>query len=207
MSVVEPRRGIKPAFTPFEVFGTLYLLYKSVKGVGRPTLMRLLGLGEASTRTLLRRLSEAGIIMSRGYGFMVTERGRRIIEFISNHITLAEKLPRDEVCDGCSLSGIVVRPPLSSELRQRHVLDVRDAVVREGARGALVVVSEDGQLFLPLPGGGRGDVPQRLAQALSAVMNEGDVAVLSICDVPASRLCTRIAFNAVFRLLSERCGL
>ncbi len=204
-SVIEPRRGVRPAFTAYEVLRAITLIYSSVRGLGRPTLMKMLGLGEASTRTLLRRLLEAGLVSSRGYGYVVTERGKHLAELINNHVLVVERLPSDEVCSECTLSGVVLRKPLSSELENMSVLTVRDTTVREGARGALVITSEGGDLYLPLPGGGRGRVPPKLGEKLGALMKDGDIAVLSICEGTDAHSCVRIAFNAVFRLLTERC--
>ncbi len=205
-SVIEPRRGVRPAFTAYEVLRAITLIHSSVRGLGRPTLMKMLGLGEASTRTLLRRLSEAGLITSRGYGFAVTEHGKHIADLINNYILVVEHLPPEDVCSECTLSGVVLREPLSSELRGKPVLAIRDTAVREGARGALVIASEGHHLYLPLPGGGRGRVPHKLGQALGTLMRDGDIAVLSICGDMDPSSCVRIAFNAVFWLLTERCG-
>lgn len=205
-SVAGPRRGVSPAFTAYEVIRALSLIDSSVRGLGRPTLMKMLALGEASTRTLLRRLLEAGLITSRGYGYVITGYGRRIAELINKYMPIIERLPPDEVCNGCTLSGVVLREPMSSELMSKSVLTIRDAAVREGAMGALVIASEDRHLYLPLPRGGRGRVPKRLGEALRGLMKEGDVAVLSICGSISPGHCVRTAFNAVFRLLTERCG-
>lgn len=205
-SVIEPRRGVRPAFTAYEVLRAITLIHSSVRGLGRPTLMKMLGLGEASTRTMLRRLSEAGLITSRGYGFVVTEHGRHIAELISKYVLVVEHLPPDEVCSECTLSGVVLRDPLSAELGGKSVLAIRDTAVREGARGALVIASEGRHLHLPLPGGGRGRVPHKLRQALRTLMKGGDIAILSICGGTDPGSCVRTAFNAVFWLLTERCG-
>lgn len=204
-SVIEPKRGVRPSFTLYEVLTAVSLIYSSIRGIGRPTLMKMLGLGEASTRTLLRRLVEAGVIMSRGYGYTVTEKGMRIAEIVARYVLVLEKLPSDEICSECTVSGIVVRKPLSFLVRETPVLVVRDAVVREGAKGALVIASDEDGLYLPLPGGGRGDVPRHLMNALGNVMTSGDLAILSICDNTDTRYCTKTAFNAIFRLLTERC--
>ncbi len=205
-SVIEPRRGIRPAFTPYEVLRAITLIHNSVRGLGRPTLMRMLGLGEASTRTLLRRLLETGLIVSKGYGFMITERGKHLAELISKYVLIIEHLPSDEICIDCTLSGVVLREPLSSSFKDKPVLAIRDTVVREGAKGALVIALESDHLYLPLPGERRGEVPHKLEQALRDLMKAGDIAIISICDSATTHSCVRIAFNAVFQMLTERCG-
>ncbi len=205
-TVTEPRRGVRPAFTPYEVLKAIALIHGSVRGMGRPTLMKLLGLGEASTRTLLRRLTELGLIASRGYGYVVTELGKSVAELVSDYISTAENMPAEEVCSDCVVSGVIVRDPLSKEIRSMPVLAIRDAAVREGAKGALVIVSDESGLYLPLPGSERGDVPGTLRHALHQYMKEGDMAILSICERGSISSCMRTAFNAVLRLLTERCG-
>lgn len=206
-AVNEPRRGVRPAFTPYEIIKAITLIYSSVRGLGRPTLMKMLGLGEASTRTLLRRLLGSGLITSKGYGFVITERGKHIAELINKYVLVIEHLPSEEVCNNCTISGIVLREPLSSEIKGKPVLVVRDTLVREGARGALVIASEGINLYLPLPGGGRGRVPHKLGQVLRKLMKDENIAVLSICEEMNTYSCVRVAFNAVFQLLTERCGL
>ncbi|RLG80592.1 MAG: hypothetical protein DRO09_02920, partial [Thermoprotei archaeon] len=61
VKLASPAGGVKPRFTPYHVFMALRIIAE--KGpIGRPSLMKDIGLGEASTKTLLRRMRSAGLI-------------------------------------------------------------------------------------------------------------------------------------------------
>jgi len=75
----EQKVGPPPAYKPYHILLTLFLLYKSEKPVGRYVLMERLGIGEASTRTLLKFLTNLGLIKSvNRKGHTLTDLGKMV---------------------------------------------------------------------------------------------------------------------------------
>ena len=62
----KPRRGVSPAFREWHVIG--YLLLASRGPLGRPLASRILGLGDTTVKTMIRRLRGLGVVQATGAG-------------------------------------------------------------------------------------------------------------------------------------------
>ena len=145
----EPRRGVSPRYGPYHVIKLLQLLYQR-EPLGRHALSRELGLGEASTRTLLRRLREVGVVeIDRVGGAILTDVGRRAVQkllssirSISRVTQILEKLRLDR-----EAVAAIVDPSL---LQSAKLVEIRDSIVRKGASAALILrIDSDGAKIPP----------------------------------------------------------
>ncbi len=106
-------------------------------------------LSEASTRSVLERLNEAGITHSPGQssgrrGNWLSTQGMELILKLKQHIELVnveiEEIFRNE------MQGILVR---GSAKRIRDGIKQRDDAIRAGAAGAITLIYQDDQWIFP----------------------------------------------------------
>ena len=175
---------VKPNFSEYHVVKALLIIYEE-EPVGRQVLSRRLGLGEASTRTLIRRLRELGIVtVDPVGGCVLTEKGRecvgsfllrvRIIGDMSGSIKGRLRISE------CSY-GVVVKG-YSSAVGPGTVTKLRDLIVKHGADGALVLSVRNGKFYMPGPGGGVGEdeIPElRDVRGGITGVGEGDLILVS----------------------------
>lgn len=173
----------------------------SARPVGRPYLERSLGLGEASARSLLRRLRSLGLLEPAGrQGHRATPRGERLAGILG----LIGEAPL------AGASGIPWRPAvlLATPALEppRSLVDVyrvRDYLVEEGCREAVIAGYTRGSLELPgIPWGDRlaGEIRgavEGLARSL------GGPPAMLLLIVPAR--CRPQAYNAILKALIDRC--
>jgi len=148
-----PRRGIKPIINEAHTVKTLILLY--TKGpLGRQALSKILGIGESSVRTLIRRLKELGLVnVSKAGGAYLTNTGEAIVK------RLLEKIVPPKVIDISGLNYLKLsRKACAIVLRdyckeKPDVLHIRDSLIRYGAEAALIICVRKGKFILLSPQG------------------------------------------------------
>lgn len=200
--VAMPRRKVKPNFTPYHVVKALMIISKG--HVGRPKLRKELRLGDASTRTLLKRLREAGLIRSfRPTGTELTEKGREVLREVLNSLVVLGEVAHGNVCSNCITSAVVLRSA-ADLLRGMGVIRVRDLVVKQGADGALILlVGPGGRTLMPVQDG---EVPFTDPLILDirekVPLREGDVILVAMCS-PHDESCTEHVVNAAIAVLER----
>lgn len=205
LKVTEERGGVKPAFSPYHVFKVLEFLY--MYGVSsRHELMRLLGLGEASVKTLLNRLREAGLVnISRPHGTKLTEAGKELARSLKNTIKLIPHLRLESVCRSCTISGLILSNGYTILHKVGGVIALRDLVVKEGADGALIVIYSEGAFYLPMVGGLEKLRSEELSQQLrEPQIRDGDLIVLGMCYSSNGERCLAAAVNTIVKVLSSK---
>lgn len=206
IDIASPKKGIRPLFSPYHVFKVLKLLLTS-GSLGRPALMRELNLGEASMKTLLRRLRDFGLVTSqKPFGTKLTEKGIELAEAITNLIYVIESLPADDLCKGCKASAVVVKEGKKRVEDFGGVVAVRDEVVRQGATGALVLVVKNGDLLMPTPNEVTHFKGFMMSEHLKKLrdVKDGDSIIVGLCrDSSSSVDCVNYVTNAVLRILGE----
>ena len=150
--LAKPLRGVYPRFTMYHVYLVLTELLKN-QPLGRQALMKKLGLGEASIKTLIKRLREKNlIVVDRVAGVLLTDLGKEVAENINLRIQLLGYLPIGDLCDGDYEGfGVALRDGMNLIKRYGGPLAVRDCIVRYGAEGALVIYLINSKLYLPTP--------------------------------------------------------
>ena len=136
--------GRSPSYTPAHVLKAMELISFGFN-VGRQQLASSLGIGEGSTRTIVRRLKgEELITISRG-GMALTERGRELVETLYKRISATE-LTNTGLTVGKHDYAVLVRGAagqIDSGVEQR------DSALLTGAKGATTLVFRDERFQLP----------------------------------------------------------
>ncbi len=206
IDVASPKKGIKPLFSPYHVFKVLKLLL-TAGSLGRPALMKELNLGEASMKTLLKRLRDFGLVTSqKPFGTKLTDEGAKLAKSVVNIIQVIDYLPAEDLCKGCRASAVVVKGGEKYVERFGGVVAVRDEVVRQGAAGALVLVVKNGDLLMPTPNEVTYFKGFMMSDHLKKQRNveNGDSIIVSLCKDPSSSIdCVSYVTNAVLRILGE----
>ncbi|RLG84201.1 MAG: hypothetical protein DRO18_07275 [Thermoprotei archaeon] len=201
IELCKPRRGVKPKFTPYHVLQALILLTE--RPYGRIELSKKLGLGEASTRTLINRLKNKGLVyIDKVAGTVLTEDGKSLVRDIMKIIHLVGEIDVSRYCAECKGFGAIIRKGLSI-VKSVGVLELRDMVVREGAYGALILTFKGNKLLLPLSRDFYEEFkdPKLIEGIRSAVeLKEGDVIIIALCKGPLE--CSLPLLNAIVNLLS-----
>ncbi|MHA1722620.1 MAG: DUF4443 domain-containing protein [Candidatus Baldrarchaeia archaeon] len=144
----EQKIGPPPAYKPYHILLTLFLLYKSEKPVGRYVLMERLGIGEASTRTLLKFLTNLGLIRSvNRKGHTLTDLGKMVTTKIVEKIV--------EIKEVKGLKNITLGPVnVACHIKNtahliKDGLKQRDAAIMAGAKGATTLIVHSGKITFP----------------------------------------------------------
>ncbi len=142
------KRGAKPKYKNHHLLLTLLLIDK-YKSIGRYVLSEYLMLSEASTRSVLERLNDAGITHSPGQssgrrGNWLSTFGIELAEKIKQHVELVEVMIEDIFAT--EMQGILIR---GSAKRIRDGIKQRDDAIRAGASGAITLVHKDGNWIFP----------------------------------------------------------
>lgn len=138
-------KGPAAAYTPVHVIKAL-LIIESSKSVGRVMLARVLGIGEGSVRTIIKRLQQQSLISIDSIGgCALTPVGREVLGQIKKG--MVSSCPID-------LSGLGVTSPsfalqVSLDASVHSVLKLRDVAIRWGAEGALVFHFSGGRIVVP----------------------------------------------------------
>jgi len=144
----EEKAGPPPAYKSHHILLTLFLLYKSDKPIGRYILMRKLGVGEASSRTLLKFLTKLGLIKSvNKKGHTLTSLGKMVVMKIMERIA--------DIKEVKNLRNITIGPVnVACHLKNmsqfiKDGLKQRDAAVMAGAKGATTLIVHSGKITFP----------------------------------------------------------
>ncbi len=141
----KPKQGNKPKYDEAHVIHAL-LTIQNEQPIGRPTLEKRLNLGDATVRTLLRRLKELGVIkVDKVGGAEITEEGKKALDEWSSIIKIGEAELKS-VNWNCSM--IVVKGG-SKILGKQKVIELRDKIIKLGADSVLISVILNNRIELP----------------------------------------------------------
>ncbi|MDK6028256.1 hypothetical protein QPL79_02610 [Ignisphaera sp. 4213-co] len=143
--IAASRKGVKPLFEPAHVLKTLLLLYEK-EPIGRNVLSRMLGIGVASTRTLIKRLKEYDLVnVDYVGGCILTERGKRVIERIMSVVRRIENSTAiiEEDLRLAPYSWLAVLDNSIELVKKFGIVNIRDKLIGYGAKAALIVFVEE----------------------------------------------------------------
>jgi DNA-binding MarR family transcriptional regulator len=202
-NICEARMGIKPSFWECHVFKTLtYLLETGV--AGRPSIIKVLGIGEASMKTLLRRLKESGLVITRRPGgTSLTDSGRTVAEALKQRLQIITSLDPEGLCDDCTAAAVVIKGGEESVRAYGGSVKVRDLIIREGGLGALILFFRGKELMLPTSEGLVRFRGYRLRDEVleRSSLNEGDAVLVGLCRTGIS--CECVTLNSAIAMLGE----
>jgi predicted transcriptional regulator len=187
--ISRPERGGHKAFHSGHVIRALRILREGP--VGRPLLIRMLGLGEAATRTLLSRLEAEGLVEPTGKGRVITPRGRRILQAIER-LVLELDVPLRALGPNGGRALVVrgLKPPYTIP----EVIMIRDHLVMQGCRLCIIGGVEGGRVFFP----GIESGVEGLDVSILAGVNRGVIII-------APRECGDRLLSAGISLVLEHC--
>ncbi|HID80398.1 MAG TPA: DUF4443 domain-containing protein [Ignisphaera sp.] len=142
--LVEARGHVKPMYSEYHVLKALLVIERR-EPIGRHALSRELRLGIASTRTLLRRLREVGIVgVDPVAGCFLTEYGREIVSSIRKMVKRIERVSQ-HIGQDLALDTEAYAALIAPQLVENYsVIELRDLFVRCGASAALVIRVRNG---------------------------------------------------------------
>jgi predicted transcriptional regulator len=193
-----PDAGPAPVFSHLQICDAL-LVIGDEGPMGRLELSRKLGIGEGAIRTIIRRLTKAGITAIGEDGCLLTGKG------VTLYDRLREKLSRVEPVDAHDLSldkkSAAIMVKASGALVKRGV-EQRDAAVRAGATGACTLVYKKGAYLMPTGNAHSKLNPHdKLSRILNDLFAPTDNDVLIIVSAPEKELAEYGAIAAALTLV------
>ncbi len=187
LEAARPARGGAVGFTAYHAYRALEAIARN-QPVGRPTLTRILGLGEAPVKTLLQRLCNQGLVEKTPRGHRLTREGWGTLRALGEAVVMGDP-PETPLGPSKYLATSLLDPPRSLV----DVYRVRDYLVMENCRKALIGGVEDGSVFFP---GTPGEVVAHLTE-WSPSIERGLLLI-----VPEE--CTARAYTGLLRLIEAR---
>jgi len=130
-------------YTRGDILLTLKIL--QAQQIGRKNLSKFLGLGEATIRTLFRKLESEQLIVSTRQGQKITEKGHLYL-IRAPDFTLPKPVQgRDLTLSEYNLASLV----RSYSCNVRNGMQFRDAAIIAGACGATTLIFSHGKLHFP----------------------------------------------------------
>jgi predicted transcriptional regulator len=129
--------GPYPSFTTTDVLRAIWKL-EHRKGRGRLSIE--LGVGEWSTRSILKSLKEEGVVDAAPMGYKLTKRGFNLLKELRKSAVQINPFPPSPLTSDRMSVGMLVRGK-----RVARVLDVIDEAVRAGATGITLLSFRDGK--------------------------------------------------------------
>ncbi|HIH87620.1 TPA: hypothetical protein HA344_00235 [Candidatus Bathyarchaeota archaeon] len=167
--------GRSPSYGEAQVLRAL----ETVSGgwIGRASLGERLGVGEGVVRTLIRRLSDEGLIEVSTRGVSISKKGEGLLRDVHSVIATGGEAPATGDMVGSMNFALLVKGGAHGV---RFGLEQRDAALIAGARGATTIVFKQGSASIPGMEGGPSE------PLLSFIQNfrpqKGDVVVVGSAD-------------------------
>jgi predicted transcriptional regulator len=137
--------GPAPSFNEAHVVKAVEIIGKSGT-VGRIRLSKELGLGEGTTRTLLKHLKNEGITQSSRSGISFSEEGKKLFSDLRSKLSEGVDVPRSPLTVGSFNIAILVR---DSAQAVGSGMEQRDIAIKSGASGATTLVFSGNKLSMP----------------------------------------------------------
>lgn len=172
-------RGPAPKFSESHILMLLLILRK--KRVGRKRLSNLLSIGEGSVRSIIKKLTELGIIATGKEGCYLTDKGRDMVDEFLNVVIPPTRVRLKLV--GESYVSVIRAAP-----QHVDVIRMRDQVVRHGGSGALILIMSKSGLIFPESGDrlGMHSKEDELTLLRELDLREGDLILVGIGEVGPS---------------------
>lgn len=170
--------GADPSFGDVHLLRTLFILDSGT--VGRKKLVKLLGVGEGSVRTIIKRLSGEGLVGSTQAGHHLTDAGKEHVEAKLSVLSKPSVVGCGDLVPSAHKSLTVVK---ASGQAVGSGVGLRDVALKAGADGAVILVY-DGGLRFPDSSLDLSDYPEAVAELGGLDLNDGDVVVIGFASSP-----------------------
>lgn len=136
--------GPAPSFNEAHVVKTLETISNYGK-VGRVSLSKVLKLGIGTTRTILKHLKKEGLIEGSKYGFVFSERGKKLFANLRSMVSEGFDVPNSPLTVGPVVITVLVK---DAARKVRRGAEQRNTAIRAGARGATTLIFSDKKLMM-----------------------------------------------------------
>ncbi|MEM3789113.1 MAG: DUF4443 domain-containing protein [Candidatus Bathyarchaeia archaeon] len=168
----------------------------SYPGVGRKRLSSVLDVGEGYVRNIIGSLKRDGLVREDRVGNFLTSRGKAVVRSISDHLVAHF----DFNVAGFQNSKAVLVKGLSEHIKMG--LEERDAAIRMGATGALIITCSGGNFWFP---GlvNLSDANPELVQSIKGQIKMDEKDVVIITWSKSAKDSERGALNAAIEILEK----
>ena len=135
---------LRASYSIVDIVKVLFLL--SEKSMGRHQLMKEMGLGEATIKTLIKRLKKNDLIKKTTKGSALTKKGTLLVNKILKNISKPVGIDMDEYTVGKHNFAVLVK---KASNKVRSGIEQRDEAIKIGADGATTLVCKDNRLIFP----------------------------------------------------------
>jgi len=147
--LVKERRGVKPRFSRCHILKALQVLLEH-EPIGRPTLKKLLSLGETSTKNMIKRLRELKLVeVDIVGGSYLTDRGREIAELLVGALKPLPKMKIDSSIAPWRASSTWLLKHLGTLVRTDNIVKIRDEAIKAGVEGVVILIYKKESLIMP----------------------------------------------------------
>jgi predicted transcriptional regulator len=137
--------GPAPAFNEAHVVKALEIIGK-YEPVGRIRLSKEVGLGEGTTRTLLKHLKNEGVTESSRSGISFSDEGKKLFSDLRSKLSEGVEVPSSPLTVGAFNIAVLVRDAADAV---ESGMEQRDIAIKCGASGATTMVFSGNKLSLP----------------------------------------------------------
>jgi predicted transcriptional regulator len=185
--------------TTFSVSHIFYALeFMAEKPIGRNKLAAKLNVGDGAIRTIIKRLKDAGLIVTSKAGCTLTAKGLGVWKKFEEFFPRRTAIGKTELTTAEYNYAFLIK---NSGLKVESGIEQRDAAIVAGAKSAVVIVSKGGHLIIESVSNSiEKEFPKAANQILSALKPEdNDVIMIAGADVPQKA--RHAAFAASWALL------
>lgn len=166
---------------PSPSYSVLHLLLAveltSEKPIGRSKLAEKLNVGEGTARTIVRRLKDAGLIVTSRSGCAMSDKGSRLWKECQLTFKKTE-IGENELTFSDHNFAILIR---NCGYRVKTGMEQRDAAVMTGAKGATTMLFKKGELIFPSTKKQvSSDFPRASSQVIKLLKPEEDDAIIIV---------------------------
>ena len=195
---------IAPGRTPFFTEAHVIKALEEIEAqgqVGRIKLSKELGLGEGTTRTLVKHFKKENLIIISKSGIELSEHGKRLFSSLRAEMSREVEIPSSSLTVGAFNVAVLVRNVGSAV---KFGLEQRDTAIAIGAHGATTLIFSKNRLTMPgVTEDVFKDVPAIRDTLLSKLQpKENDVIIIGSAE--DRRLAEFGAKMAAFELLKSR---
>jgi len=175
--------GAAPSFSEAHLVRALLMLNSG--RVGRKNLVKILGVGEGSVRTIIKRLKGDGLIKSSKQGHELTEKGRETVENYLNKFSMPGEFEASDLSINLGeFSSIVIVHRASNKFGSG--IEQRDIARDAGATSIAILLYREGILEFPTPEARLSQFPDSEKELEKMELKEGDIVVISFGKSRAS---------------------
>jgi len=186
-------------FDLVHVFKTMQLISDNGK-ISRSLLVKELGLGEGSVKTLVKHMKMNGMIETSNAGTWLTSKGKSLYSKLHLAISSEIDIPHCSIALGKFNHAVLVK---NMATNIRSGIEQRDAAIKIGATGATTLIFKDSKFLMPGTGQDflRKDPNVRSLMLERFVPDDKDVIIIGSAD--NKKIAEMAAKSAALQTIAE----